>query len=275
MDSLIDLKNFSEPVCKLIDAVSNSIGVVYEPTRIRRRAKAEAESLVIMARGEEEALAARAAIRLSTQEIYRQENIEDILEESIQIVKQKIIEPSEQLKKDWLSFFFDKCKDVSDSDVQKFWGAILAGEFEKHNSFSRMTLSVLQSMNSADVQLFKKYCTYVFHIDGRLMRLKISAHNKELAKDDIREEEILHLQDIGLLQEPKEYHFNKGSTVVVEYGKTRFTATFRTHRQQKAEYLTRAGQELYNLANADGSRHYSEILVSRFQIMSKTKVKRI
>ncbi|WP_163934362.1 DUF2806 domain-containing protein [Paraferrimonas sp. SM1919] len=273
--SLIDFKALSEPACKLIDAVSSSIGVVYEPTRIRRKAKAEAEALVIMAKGEEEALAARAAVRLSTQEIYRQENIESILNKSVELVDQTIKVDKSPPKRDWLSFFFDKCKDVSEEEVQSAWSAILAGEFDKPNSFRRVTLTVLQSMNESDVKLFERYCSYVFRLDGKLTRIKFSAHNKELAKKDITEEEILHLQDLGLLQEPKICHFNKGATVIVEYGANRFSSTFRSHRQNKAEYLTMAGRELYSIINLTHSDKYGEILLSRFQIMSKTRQKNV
>ena len=272
--SLIDLKALSEPACKLIDAVSNSIGVVYEPTRIRRKAKAEAEALVVMAKGEEEALAARAAVRLSTQEIYRQENIESILDKSVRLVDESAKKYKTPPKRDWLSFFFDKCKDVSDQDVQSAWSSILAGEFDKPNSFRRVTLTVLQSMNESDVKLFEKYCAYVFRVNGKLMRIKFSAHNKELAKKEIAEEEILHLQDLGLLQEPKLCHFKKSCTVIVEYGSDRFSSTFRSHRQNKAEYLTLAGRELYSIVTKKYSPKYGEILLSRFQIMSKTRQKK-
>ncbi|MGL3176384.1 hypothetical protein [Escherichia coli] len=44
--SLIDLSlsGLSEPGTKLIEKISDAIGVLYEPTRIRKKAKAEAEA---------------------------------------------------------------------------------------------------------------------------------------------------------------------------------------------------------------------------------------
>lgn len=51
--SLIDQKGLSEPVTKLVDTVSSGVGILYEPTRIRRKARAEADAAIILARGDE------------------------------------------------------------------------------------------------------------------------------------------------------------------------------------------------------------------------------
>jgi hypothetical protein len=47
--SLIDLKALSEPACKLIETVGYAIGALYEPTRIVRKAKAEAKAMKVQA----------------------------------------------------------------------------------------------------------------------------------------------------------------------------------------------------------------------------------
>jgi hypothetical protein len=52
--SLVDLGKLSEPATKIVEAVRSAAGVLYEPTRIRRRAKAEADAAVIFAKNKEE-----------------------------------------------------------------------------------------------------------------------------------------------------------------------------------------------------------------------------
>ena len=47
--SLIDLGKLSKPISKLIEAVSQGIGTLYEPTKIRRKAKAQADAALIKA----------------------------------------------------------------------------------------------------------------------------------------------------------------------------------------------------------------------------------
>lgn len=51
-NSLINLGELSKPVNTLIEKISDAIGVVYEPSRIVRKAKAEAQAQEIMALSE-------------------------------------------------------------------------------------------------------------------------------------------------------------------------------------------------------------------------------
>jgi hypothetical protein len=69
--SLIDLGKLSEPATKLIDTVANAVGVTYEPTRVRRKAKAEADATIIIAKSHQEirGIELRAAERLRKREV--------------------------------------------------------------------------------------------------------------------------------------------------------------------------------------------------------------
>ncbi|MEO8422213.1 MAG: hypothetical protein ABI457_13565 [Hyphomicrobium sp.] len=82
------LAPLSAPVVKLIESVGDAVGVIYEPTRIRRRAKAEADALITNARAEVEVaeIADRAMKRLAYQEVKRQINIENIIADSIPLI---------------------------------------------------------------------------------------------------------------------------------------------------------------------------------------------
>lgn len=42
--SLIDLGDLSKPATVLVEKVCNAVGILYEPRRIRQRAKAEADA---------------------------------------------------------------------------------------------------------------------------------------------------------------------------------------------------------------------------------------
>jgi hypothetical protein len=272
--SLIDFKALSEPACKLIEAVSNTIGVLYEPTRIRRKAKAESDALVFMAKGEVDALTVRAARRLSTQETRRQENIEGIVDKSIEYLDGIDMEEAASIDVDWLSFYFDKCQDVSVENVQNLWAKILAGEVVEPEACSRATLVILQSLSNNDIQLFNKYCQFQFKINGELLRFKYSSLNKHLESRGILESDIRHLQDLGLVQPQQQFHFTKNERYVVEYVNSKFSMTLKGHRESRAEFLTKAGRELYRFIDTSPCDVYYEILLSRSQLMSK-KVKEL
>lgn len=272
--SLIDLKALSEPACKLIDAVSNTIGVLYEPTRIRRRAKAKSDAILIMAKGEADALALRTARRISTQETRRQENIEGIVDKSIDYLDNSVAAEGVTIDVDWLSFYFDKCQDVSMEKVQCLWAKILAGEVLEPEACSRSTLSVLQSLSNNDISLFDRYCQFLFKVNGQLLRFKYSSLNKYIEAVGICESDILHLQDLGLLQPQQQFHFTKNERYVIEYGDYKFAMTLKGHRENRTEFLTKAGRELYQFIDFNACDKYYEILFSRSQIMSR-KVKEL
>ncbi len=58
--SLIDLRALSKPATKLIEAVRSATGIIYEPTRIRRKAKADADAKAAEAKAATDAKAAKA-----------------------------------------------------------------------------------------------------------------------------------------------------------------------------------------------------------------------
>src|SRR5438105_12093978 len=93
------LAALTEPICKLLDSVRACVGTLYEPMQIRKRAEAEADAMLIMARADakRQELASRAAHRLALQELRRQENIEAIVSEAAKTmpdsVNQEPVEP--------------------------------------------------------------------------------------------------------------------------------------------------------------------------------------
>src|ERR1700704_2211088 len=78
--SLINLGDLSKPATVLVEKVCNAVGIIYEPTRIRRRAHADAdaEKIKALAQVELRDVERRALERLVHQEARKQENIEAI-----------------------------------------------------------------------------------------------------------------------------------------------------------------------------------------------------
>ncbi len=108
--SLVDLGKLSKPISKLIDAVSQGIGTIYEPTKIRRKARAQSEASLIKVESDirKKDLLRRAANRLVFQEISRQENIENIIDIAANSLPATVSE--DPVDKDWISRFFDDCE---------------------------------------------------------------------------------------------------------------------------------------------------------------------
>ena len=144
----------SAPLCKLIDAVRSGIGFAYEPTHVRRMARAESEALIINAQTEIalSELSQRAAARLTNTELRRQANVESVVRNAAEELPDEVSEtPVDQ---DWLADFFDSCKDVGDEIVQKLWGKLLAGEVAEPESVSRRTIHALKIMSTSEAATF-------------------------------------------------------------------------------------------------------------------------
>src|SRR5437016_4468971 len=90
--SLVDLKALSKPAVKLIEAVRSAVGILYEPTQIRLKAKAEANAAIILARNRQQIteIEIRASERLINREIRRQQNIEQITRNALHALPDKV-----------------------------------------------------------------------------------------------------------------------------------------------------------------------------------------
>lgn len=61
---------------------------------------------------------------------------------------------------DWTARFFDSVQDVSNDEMQRLWGQLLAGEIASPGRFSLRTLDVLRNLSSKEAQLFHRYMAF-------------------------------------------------------------------------------------------------------------------
>ena len=158
----INAKGIGKPLIKLIESVSKGIGQVYEPTKIRRKAKAQADAGLILAKGEikKKELYLRAAHRLAFRETRRQETIEAIVEQARDYLPETV--SKEPVSDDWTFQFFEHCQDVTEAEMQKLWARMIAGEVAQPRTYSRRTLEVLKTFDTGDAKAFADYCSFCF-----------------------------------------------------------------------------------------------------------------
>ena len=125
---LINIPDISKPATVLIEKISDAIGGVAKPYQIKRVARAEAEAQRI--RAEEEIAIAdlrlRAANRFIEEEMRKQYNMEAIIAQAVSAVRED--SSPDEMEDDWIVNFFEKCRTVSDGDMQSLWSRILAGQ---------------------------------------------------------------------------------------------------------------------------------------------------
>ena len=163
--SLINLGDLSKPATVLIEKVCNAVGIVYEPTRIRRKAHAEAEAAKIKTVTEIELrdIEHRAIERLVHQEARKQDNIESITAQAATALPDDA--KVDALDEDWVAHFFKQCDTVSDKEMQSLWARLLTGEATKPGTFSKRTVDFISTIDKKDAALFTAFVQFVWMFD--------------------------------------------------------------------------------------------------------------
>ena len=260
--ALIDIGQISEPASKLIEAVRAAIGTVYEPTRIRRRAAAEADAALVLAKTELkiQGLERRAAERLISRELRRQENIERITHRAIEELPSAVAD--EKVDPDWVIQFFDNCQDISNEQMQTLWARLLAGEVAEPGSFSPRTLTILKLMRREDAELFERVCSYVWDRGGDLIPVLLTSREPFVSEDTpcLEFGELIHLESMGILSSIGVGEVSL--TAVTEMGyfeKHHYFPTIRPEGVPMGKALfTQAGAELARVVKGQPNWYYRD-----------------
>ncbi len=163
---LSDVAGLSEPLTKLIETVGNAAGTLYEPTKIRKKAKAEADAIIISTKAESEKtdIEIRMQDRVVNHELRRQKNIESITHAAAESLSEIDEVSKESVDEDWVYRFFEESQDISDAQMQSLWAKILAEEVKKPKSFSIRTLRILKDLTKKDAENFTILCSFVWGI---------------------------------------------------------------------------------------------------------------
>ena len=194
-----DIAGLSEPATKLIEKVSEGVGGFFKPYQIKRVAKAEAEAEIIKTEGKIQAteLEKRAINRFIEEEAKHQANMESITGKAITYLEENA--HPEKIENDWISNFFDKCRLISDDEMQILWAKLLAGEANKTGSYSKRTVNFVASMDKKDALSFTKLCSFILYNKDVpycfIYDLNVRIYNE----NNINYETLKHLDSIGMI----------------------------------------------------------------------------
>lgn len=278
--SIVNLGDVSKPATVLIEKISDAVGGLFLPFQIKRTAKAEAEAQMTRAMADIkiEALQRRALMRFVGEETKKQANMEMITEKAIGGLNEDA-DPS-QIEDDWISNFFEKCRLVSDDEMQTLWARVLAGEANSPGSHSRRTVESLSSLDKADAELFTKLCSFAWLIDDSLIVPLIYGHQDSIYVDNgVTFDSLRHLDDIGLVTFGSVTGFASDhlphSTTVHYHGQP-VTIEFKNPADNQLDLgrvlLSKVGQELARICEAkpvpDFVPHVLEQWVSKGYVLS-------
>lgn len=160
----------TKPLEKLLALVGNAIGTFYKPTAIRREAEARAFEIEIIERAKSKALVegreaeADSLIKIQDKFLHREskrlDNTNNVLQIAAEQLNQEKEVSNEEVYEDWATRFFNIVEDVSDHEMQKLWGRILAGEVKQPNSYSIRTLELLKNLSKDEAEIFTKFAQH-------------------------------------------------------------------------------------------------------------------
>lgn len=197
--SIINLGDLSKPANTLIEKISDAIGGIARPWQIVRvaEAEAEAEKIRVATQIEVTELQRRAMLRFIAEEAKRQNNIEGITAKALPDVSTDA--RPEQIDDDWIANFFDKCRLISDEEMQALWARILAGEANSPGAFSKRTVDLVGTLDKSDATLFSRLCSFGVSLGG-VTPLIYDPNDEISTKHGINFGVLLHLTSIGLIQ---------------------------------------------------------------------------
>ncbi len=197
-NSVINLGDLSKPATVLIEKISEATGGIFKPWQIRRvaKAKAEANKIKAISKIEITQLQQRALQRFIYEEAKKQNNIEEITRLALPQLR-KDAKP-EKMEDDWISNFFDKCRLISDQEMQSLWSKVLAGEANNPGSYSKRTINIMASLDKEDATLFTKLCNFGWVIN-EIQPLIFDINAKIYTNNGINFGILNHLNAIGLI----------------------------------------------------------------------------
>ena len=159
---MLNIGDLTKPATVLVEKVCNAVGILYEPTRIISKARAEAQAAAIMAHSALDIteIEQRGLERLIRQEGRKQGNIESITMQAAALVSPDA-NPTD-MSEDWIADVFSKCENVSDAEMQVMWARLLAGEADSPGSFSKRTVEVVSLLDKVDAYIFNEFCQFVW-----------------------------------------------------------------------------------------------------------------
>lgn len=197
--TLIKADELTKPATVLIKKISDAVGGIFKPYQIVRVAKAETEADRIHANSQIEItdIHRRAMHRFLEEEAQKQINIESITKHALPLLEEK--STPQDIADDWITNFFDKCRIVSESEMQQLWAKILAGEANAPGSFSRRTVNLLSDLEGRDAELFTTLGGFAWMIRD-LNPLVFRLENEIYNRHGINFDSLSQLESLGLIR---------------------------------------------------------------------------
>jgi uncharacterized repeat protein (TIGR03899 family) len=298
-----DLLGIGQSFDKLLGVIENGVGKLYEPTHLKNIAKAKAAEIRLIEAAKTDAeidrakqlsklqpdvvlnlsnvnidLIERAKIRLARQEIERQSNIDNIVEQAVIALPNTV--DNKPVERDWTNRFFQAAQDISETEMQNRWGKVLAGETTQPGRFSIRSLEVLRNLSSREASLFATVCSLVTQGNEFIIKIPddksgmfMVEDSEAMSKLGFTHNVFIKLVDAGLLHPESTlemtFKVQEKPLILMNNGR-HFRAEVAENNNTSQEIVfqtvnfTEAGRQLGTLVPNNFQQHYFDLLSSRY-----------
>lgn len=151
----------SSPVLiKLIGAVEGVVKTLYAPTLTLKNGKAEVDVELYRKQKMGELLENQTFTLYEITKLKNFVNAANFAAEELKMCEEENSDNSD-IDFDWIMRFFDSVSGISNKEMQKLWGKVLAGEIRQPGICSLRTLEIIRNMSQKEAEVFHRLCEYV------------------------------------------------------------------------------------------------------------------
>lgn len=253
----------------LIEKICNATGCYFEPMYMKRIAKAKVEVEKIEALGALELteIQERGLLRLVQEEGKKQENIENIIAGALPLLNDDA--KPENIENDWVAYFFDQCKLISDEEMQSLWSRILASEANSPKKFSKRTLDFIRTLDKEDAEVFTNFCSFIWDFKGRNLII-YNEHEEVYQRRGVNFTSITNLESMGLIKYSGYEKVELSQKIEVSYFGTQLVIKFNRPDNNRFDmgniYLSNIGKELASVCRATKCNEYFKQTLNKWNI---------
>lgn len=166
-NTIIELINSGLPILasspvliKLIECVENLIKTFYAPALTLKEGKAKVDIELYRKQNSGELLANQ---NFTLYEITKLKNFINSANFASEELANEggYIDENNNIDFDWIIRFFDAVGNVSNQELQKLWGKVLAGEIKSPGTCSLRTMDIIHNMSQKEAEIFDRLSKYV------------------------------------------------------------------------------------------------------------------
>ena len=147
---------------KLIETVGSVVKTLYTPTLTLKNGKAEVDVEIYRKQQEGKLL------ENQTFTLYEITKLKNFVS-SVGFAAMELQGDNEQvdpkIEFDWIMRFFDAVGNISNEELQRLWGKVLAGEMKQSGTCSLRTMDIIRNLSQKEAEIFNKLSRYVLQSD--------------------------------------------------------------------------------------------------------------